>query len=222
MKTLSKQLSAEAIGTFFLVFVGTGAIVVNDQAAGAITHLGVALSFGLVVMCMIYALGDISGAHFNPAVTLGFVAARRMPLKTAGLFIASQLSGALLASLCLSILFPLHEHLGASLPSGSTQQSFILETLLTFLLMFIILGVSTGSKEKGITAGLAIGACVMMAALFGGPISGASMNPARSVGPAVATNQYAFLWIYILAPLLGALFAVLACRCVREENCCTR
>ncbi|NEP55795.1 MAG: aquaporin [Symploca sp. SIO2G7] len=218
---ISKQLAAEAIGTFCLVFAGTGAMVVNDVSGGAITHVGIAVTFGLVVMSMIYALGDISGAHFNPAVTVGFMAARRMPLKVGGLFVLSQLLGALLASVSLRVLFPSHELLGATLPSGVVEQSFTFEVMLTFFLMFVILGVSTGAKEKGITAGLAIGATVMLAAMFGGPISGASMNPARSIGPAVAAAQFSFLWIYIAAPLLGAIIAVVACRCVRENGCCT-
>ena len=218
---LSKQLSAEAIGTFCLVFAGTGAMVVNDFSGGAVTHVGIAVSFGLVVMAMIYALGDISGAHFNPAVTLGFVAARRLPLKRAAPFILSQITGGLLASLCLRVLFPGHEFLGATLPAGAVSQAFAFEVVLTFFLMFVILGVSTGAKEKGITAGLAIGSTVMLAAMFGGPISGASMNPARSIGPAVAADHWSFLWMYILAPIIGALIAVLACRCVREEGCCS-
>ncbi len=218
---ISKQLAAEGIGTFCLVFAGTGAIIVNDFSGGAVTHFGIAATFGLVVMAMIYALGDISGAHFNPAVTAGFVAARRMSVKVAVLFVFSQLLGAVLASGCLRMLFPTHELLGATLPSGAIEQSFALEVVLTFFLMFVILGVSIGAKEKGITAGLAIGGTVMLAALFGGPISGASMNPARSFGPAVAAAEFSFLWIYLAAPLIGAFVAVAACRCVREKGCCT-
>lgn len=218
---LMKKLSAEAIGTFCLVFAGTGAIIVHDLSGGAVTHVGIAATFGLVVMVMIYTLGDVSGAHFNPAVTVGFVAARRMSVKVAGLFVLAQVFGAVLASGFLRVLFPTHELLGATLPSGAVSQTFILEIVITFILMFVILGVSTGAKEKGLTAGIAIGATVMLAATFAGPISGASMNPARSIGPAIAANHYATLWIYLAAPVVGALLAVAGCRCVREQGCCT-
>lgn len=217
---VQKQLGAEAIGTFCLVFAGTGAMVVNDLAGGVIGHAGIAVTFGLVVMSMIYALGDISGAHFNPAVSVGFVVARRMPAKVAALYILAQVFGALMASACIRSLFPAHELLGSTIPIGTINQSFTLEVILTFVLMFVILGVSSGAKEKGITAGLAIGSTVMLAAMFGGPISGASMNPARSIGPAVASAEFAFLWIYLAAPVIGAAIAVFACRCVREPGCC--
>ncbi len=217
---ISKQLSAEVIGTFCLVFAGTGAIIVNDLSNGIITHVGIAITFGLVVMSMIYALGDISGAHMNPAVTIGFVVAKRFPTGLAGLFIVSQCAGAVTASFCLKLLFPEHDSLGSTLPTGSASQTFVLEVILTFILMFVILGVSTGAKEKGITAGIAIGSVVMLEAMFAGPISGASMNPARSLGPAIASMNFSHLWIFIFAPIIGALIAVCACRCVRESACC--
>lgn len=217
---LPKQLGAEALGTFCLVFAGTGAIVIDGASGGAITHAGVAAAFGLAVMVMIYALGDISGAHLNPAVTLGFVAARRFPLRAAGPFVASQCAGALLASGCLRVLFPDSAGLGNTVPAGSAAQALAFEAVLSFMLMFVILSVSIGAKEKGVTAGLAIGATVMLAALFGGPVSGASMNPARTLGPAFATLDFTGFWIYLAGPLAGALAAVLACRCVRESTCC--
>ncbi len=215
-----KKLYAEAFGTYALVFAGTGAIVVNAQSGGQITHLGVALTFGLVVMAMISAMGDVSGAHFNPAVTLGFWLARRFDARLVWPYIAAQLLGAVGASLTLRVLFPHSLTLGATLPSGSDTQSFLLETLLTCGLMFVILGVSSGAKEKGITAALAIGATVALEALFAGPICGASMNPARSLAPALVSLQFSALWIYVLAPILGAAFAVGGCRLVREEGCC--
>ena len=218
---LHQQLGAEVIGTFCLVFAGTGAIVVNDISGGAVTHVGIALTFGLVVLAMIYALGDISGAHINPAVTIGFVAAGRFPLHLALPFIASQCIGAILASASLLLLFPMHETLGATSPMGSVWQTFVLEIILTFILMFVILGVSTGAKEKGMIAGIAIGAVIALEALFAGPISGASMNPARSLGPAVATLNFSSIWPYLTAPVLGALLAVPACRFVRGHPCCT-
>jgi len=218
--SIPKQLGAEAVGTFCLVFAGTGAIVINDVTGGMVTHLGIAITFGTVVMSMIYTLGDISGAHLNPAVTIGFVTARRLPIRTGILFVSSQLAGAVLASACLKWIFPTNGTLGITQPSGAVSQTFILEMIITFILMFVILGVSTGAKEKGITAGLAIGSTVMFAALFAGPISGASMNPARSFGPALAALDFSFLWLYFAAPIVGSMLAVAACRCVREDRCC--
>lgn len=215
-----KRCVAEAIGTFALVFAGTGAIVINEVSNGAITHAGIALTFGLVVLAMIYTVGDISGAHLNPAVTLGFWAARRLPGRDVGPYIVSQLVGALAASLELRILFPANRLLGTTLPAGSEAQSFILEFILTLLLMLTILSVSTGAKEKGITAGIAVGAVIALEAMFAGPICGASMNPARSLAPALVSLHLKHLWIYLLAPILGAATATLACRCIREEGCC--
>ena len=215
-----KKLIAEFIGTFCLVFAGTGAIVINDVTSGSVSHVGVAITFGLIVMAMIYTLGDISGAHLNPAVTLGFFAARRLEGRSVLPYILSQLSGAILASLTLRLLFAEHTTLGATLPAGSTLQSFVLEAILTYILMFVILSVSTGEKEKGITAGIAVGSVVGLEALFAGPISGASMNPARSLAPALVSFHFQTLWIYLTAPVLGALLAVLGCQCVREEGCC--
>jgi len=215
-----KKLGAEFFGTFCLVFAGTGAIVINDVSGGMVTHVGIALTFGLIVLAMIYAVGDISGAHLNPAVTLGFVAARRFAARAAVPYIASQCLGAMAASLLLRILFPQHPTLGATLPAGPAYQSFILEFVLTAILMFVILSVSTGAKEKGITAGIAVGAIIALEALFAGPICGASMNPARSLAPALVSGRLADLWIYLLAPVLGAVSSVFACRCVREEGCC--
>jgi aquaporin NIP len=216
-----RKLAAEGIGTFFLVFAGTGAIVINDVSGGAITHVGIALTFGLVVLALIHALGDVSGAHFNPAVTLGFVLARRFPLRAAGQYIAAQLLGAIAASACLKIMFPFHPNLGATIPRGGVEQSFILEAILTAFLMFVILCVSTGAKEKGLMAGVAIGAVIGLEALFAGPISGASMNPARSLAPAVMSGRLDAVWVYLIAPVLGALIAVPGCRIVQEPGCCS-
>jgi aquaporin NIP len=214
-----RKLSAEFLGTFALVFAGTGAIIINEVSGGAITQVGIALTFGLVVLAMIYSLGDVSGAHLNPAVTLGFWTARRFPGRQIPGYLAAQLAGALLASLVLKLLFPANENLGATHPAGSALQSFVLEFILTFLLMLVILNVSAGAKEKGVTAGLAIGAVIALEALFAGPICGASMNPARSLAPALVSGHLNDLWIYLLAPTLGALAAVIGCICTRE-NCC--
>jgi aquaporin Z len=212
---------AEAFGTFALVFAGTGAIVINDVSGGAVTHAGVALTFGLVVLAMIYAVGDVSGAHLNPAVTVGFFAARRFPGRRVLPYIVSQCIGAILASGLLRLLFPSNATLGATVPAGSALQSFVLEIVLTLLLMFVILSVSTGAKEKGITAGIAVGAVIAFEAMFAGPISGASMNPARSLAPAVVSAHLASLWVYLVAPVLGAATAVLTCRCIHESPCCS-
>jgi aquaporin NIP len=216
-----KKYAAEFIGTFALVFAGTGAIVINDVSGGAVTHVGVALTFGLIVLAMIDAVGDISGAHLNPAVTIGFFAARRMPGKVVLPYVLSQLLGALAASAVLRGLFPQHSTLGSTAPVGTATQSLILETVLTALLMFVILNVSTGPKERGLTAGITVGAVIALEALFAGPISGASMNPARSFGPAMVSGHFSALWIYVVAPIAGALFSVVGCRCVREKGCCS-
>jgi aquaporin NIP len=215
-----KKLVAEFIGTFALVFAGTGAIVIDETTGGAVTHVGVALTFGLVVMAMIYAVGDISGAHLNPAVSLGFFAARRFSLHELIPYIFSQCAGALVASVILRLLFPQNAMLGTTLPAGSAAQSFVLEAILTAILMFVILGVSTGAAEKGITAGTAVGAVIGLEAMFAGPICGASMNPARSLAPALISGHLQHVWIYLLAPLTGSCVGVLACRCVRESGCC--
>jgi aquaporin Z len=215
-----RKLLAECFGTFCLVFAGTGAVVINDVSGGSVSHVGVALTFGLMVLAMIYAVGDISGAHLNPAVTLGFFAARRFERRNVVPYIASQLVGAFAASGLLRGLFPTHPTLGATIPAGSAWQSFVLEFVLTAILMFVILSVSTGSKERGITAGLVVGAVIALEAMFAGPICGASMNPARSLAPAIVSFRLSSAWLYVLAPSFGALAAVLACRCVREPGCC--
>ena len=215
-----KKYVAEALGTFALVFAGTGAIIINEATKGAITHAGIALTFGLVVLAMIYTVGDISGAHLNPAVTLGFWTARRLPGREVGPYITSQVIGAVIASGLLRILFSQSKLLGATLPAGSELHSFILETVLTFILMLTILNVSTGAKEKGITAGIAVGAVIGLEAMFAGPICGASMNPARSLAPALVSMHLDHLWLYLMAPPLGAAVAMFACRCIREPGCC--
>jgi aquaporin Z len=199
---------AELIGTFALVFCGTGAIVINQQSGGAITHVGIAITFGLIIMSMIYSLGNISGAHFNPAVSIAFTIAGRFSIKQLPGYIFSQLIGALLASLTLKFLFPANEFLGATMPAGTEMQSFILELILTFFLMLVIVNVAVGSKEQGMFAGLAIGSVVALEAMFAGPICGASMNPARSIAPAIMSGHLEHLWIYIIAPVIGASLAI--------------
>ena len=217
LKENYRNYITELIGTFLLVFVGTGAMVINTET-GALGHVGVAICWGLIVMVLVYALGDISGAHFNPAVTIAFVIAKRFSSKQLLPYVFFQFIGALLASYLLSILFPADEFLGGTQPLNAWHQSFILEVILTFLLMFVILNVSTGAKEKGIMAGSAIGATVGLDAMFAGPICGASMNPVRSIAPALVSGHLENLWIYIVATILGAILAVLFYKITRKEG----
>jgi MIP family channel proteins len=217
-----RRLAAELFGTFALVFAGTGAIVINDVSGGTVSHVGVAFTFGLIVLAMVYALGDVSGCHLNPAVTLGFFMARRFEGRMVVPYIVSQCAGAILASFTLQLMFPSNTTLGATMPTGGTLQSFVLEVILTLILMFVILSVSTGSKEKGVLAGVAVGSVIALEALFAGPISGASMNPARSLAPALVSLRLGTLWIYLAAPALGASFSVFVCRCVQQPGCCCR
>jgi len=199
-----KKCVAEFIGAFALVFCGTGAIVIDQETHGAVTHAGIAMTFRLIVMCMIYALGNISGAHLNPAVSVAFTVAGKFPLQQLLPYIISQLAGAVAASLLLKFLFPANALLGTTLPAGSAAQSFILECILTFFLMLVIINVATGSKEQGMFAGLAIGSVVWLEAMFAGPICGASMNPARSFAPALVSGHFENLWVYLVATPVGA------------------
>lgn len=217
---MSKRLISEIIATFALVFCGTGAMVINDFTGGSVSHVGVAITFGLIVMGMIYAFGDISGAHMNPAVTIGFAYAKKFPWKEVPGYVLAQLIGAFLASGILLYLFPESQTLGATLPGLSAMKVFIFEIILTFFLMVVIINVSTGSKEIGVVAGIAIGSIVLLEAMFAGPITGASMNPARSIAPAVVSGNLADLWIYIFAPIIGCLLAVVSCKLVKSEQCC--
>ncbi|MBN9385966.1 MAG: aquaporin [Chitinophagaceae bacterium] len=205
---MMKKPVAEFVGTFALVFCGTGAIIIDQETHGAVTHVGVAMTFGLIVMCMIYALGNISGAHLNPAVSIAFVVAKRLPVRQLLPYVISQLAGAVAASLVLKGLFPTNVLLGATLPAGSARQSFILELLLTLFLMLVVIHVATGSKEQGMFAGLAVGSVVLLEAMFAGPICGASMNPARSFAPAIVSGHFENLWVYLVATPVGAVTAI--------------
>ena len=205
-----KQYSAEFLGTFWLVLGGCGSAVLAAAFPNVGIGLhGVALAFGLTVVTMAYAVGHISGGHFNPAVTIAFSVAKLFKWAEVIPYIVAQLTGAFLASLLMKILFPSNTTLGATLPAGSELQSFILEAVLTFFLMLVILFTSQGSKEVGVMAGIAIGATVLLEAMFAGPICGASMNPARSIAPAIVSGVFTSFWIYIAAPIVGALLATL-------------
>ena len=216
-----KKYYSEVIGTFSLLFCGTGAMTISEITNGAdLTHTGIAITWGLIVMAMIYAFGEISGAHFNPAVTIAFAFAKKFDWKEVPKYILAQLLGAILASVMLWILFPESEYYGATIPVLDSWRAFIMEFFLTFFLMATIINVSTGSKEIGVMAGIAIGGVVLLEAMFAGPMTKASMNPARSIAPAIVSGHFEHLWLYILAPILGALSAVISCKLVKDENCC--
>ena len=214
---LARSLVAELIGTFALVFAGAGAIMV-DAKTHALGHVGVAIAFGLVIMVMIYAVGHISGAHFNPAVSFAFALTRHFPWPRVGAYWLAQAAGALIAAAILRASLGDLAHVGATLPSGSQAQSFLWEVVLTFFLMFVIMSVATDARAVGEAAAIAIGGTVGLDAMFGGPISGASMNPARSFGPAVVSGDLHALWLYIVAPLVGAALGALAYQFVRGEQ----
>ena len=214
-----KKYIAEIIGTFSMLFCGCGAMVINDFTGGTITHPGVAITWGLIVMTMIYAFGDISGAHFNPAVTVGFAVAKKFSWKEVPKYIIAQFTGAIAASLLLLYLFP-DSDLGATIPTIEPLKVFIIELLLSFFLMVVIINVSTGSKEIGPIAGIAVGGVILLEAMFAGPLTKASMNPIRSLAPALASGNFTDLWVYLTAPFLGMLLAVFSCKLVKDDNCC--
>jgi aquaporin Z len=203
-----------------MIFCGTGAMTINETTGGDVTHVGIGITWGLIVMAMIYAFGEISGAHFNPAVSIAFAYAKKFSWKEVPKYIFFQVAGAFTASLLLMWLFPKSELLGATIPTVDVWRAFVLELILTFFLMVVIINVSTGSKEVGMMAGIAIGSVVLLEALFAGPITNASMNPARSLAPNIVSGNIKGLWLYILAPIIGALLAVVSCKFVKHENCC--
>lgn len=215
-----RKYISESIGTFSMIFCGTGAMTINEVTSGDVTHVGIAITWGLIVMAMIYAFGEISGAHFNPAVTIAFAYAKKFEWKEVPKYIIAQSIGAILASSVLLYLFPQSEFLGGTLPTIEPLKAFIIEVLLTYFLMVVIINVSTGSKETGTMAGIAVGGVVLLEAMFAGPVTNASMNPARSLGPALLSGHWEHQWLYFIAPVLGALLAVLTCKLVKPDNCC--
>ena len=215
-RSLAQLLAAEFVGTFALVFAGCGAIMVDAQT-GALGHVGVAISFGLVIMVMVYAVGHISGAHFNPAVTVAFALSRHFPRGRLLGYWAAQLLGALAAASILRGSLGNVADVGATLPAGSQGQSFLWELVMSFFLMFVIMAVATDTRAVGEAAAIAIGGTIALDAMFGGPISGASMNPMRSLGPALVSGELHALWLYVVAPVAGASLGALTYQVVRGE-----
>ena len=217
-----KRYFAESIGTFAMIFCGCGAMTINEITNGAITHPGVAITWGLIVMAMIYAFGEISGAHFNPAVTVAFAYAKKFAWKEVPKYMIAQFIGALLACLVLWFLFPESNSLGSTFPAEGfdAYKAFVLELLLTFFLMVVIINVSTGSKEIGTMAAIAVGGVILLEAMFAGPMTKASMNPIRSLAPAIVSGNLQHLWLYLTAPFIGAILAISTCKLVKDDNCC--
>ena len=217
-RPLPRAMLAEAIGTFALVFAGCGAIMVNAKTEGALGQVGIAITFGLVIMAMIYAAGHVSGAHFNPAVSFAFALTRHFPWRRLAGYWVAQAVGAVAAAAILRGSLGDIANLGATTPSGSDGQAFLWELILTFFLMFVIMAVATDSRAVGEAAAIAIGGTVGLDAMFGGPITGASMNPARSLGPALIAPDFSSLWLYLLAPLVGAALGAVAYQLIRGEH----
>ena len=216
--TLARRAAAEGLATFALVFAGCGAAIASARFGDALGTVGIALAFGLVIMVMVYATGHLSGAHINPAVTVAFTVTRHFPAREAVAYVAAQVAGATVAALALLAVWTSKPaDLGATVPSVGNGSALVYETVLTALLMFVIMAVATDTRAVGAAAAIAIGGTVGMDALFGGPVTGASMNPARSFGPALAAGEWRSFWVYILGPLAGAIAGALAYQAVRGE-----
>ncbi len=215
--SLARRCLAEGLATFALVFAGCGAIVLNHERGGSLGTVGIAAAFGLVIMVMIYATGHLSGAHINPAVTIAFTATRHFPRREALAYVPAQLLGAVAAAGLLRVVW--HgspAHLGATVPSVGSGSALVYETVLTAILMFVIMAVATDTRAVGAAAAIAIGGTVALDALFGGGVTGASMNPARSFGPALVAPEWSSFWIYLVGPIAGALLGALAYQLIRE------
>ncbi len=219
--SLSRKVGAEMIGTFALVFCGCGAIVMSAMRRGALDTTGIGLVFGLVIMVMIYATGHISGAHFNPAVTIAFAVTKRFPWRQVPAYILGQIAAAILGAYVVSVLFVDHLQLAATRPSVDISDAFMIEVVITAFLMFVIKAVATDSRAVGQMAGLAIGGAVALGAMVTGPLTGASMNPARSIGPAMISGFHEHLWIYLIAPVVGACLGAIAYSAIRGDEACT-
>jgi aquaporin NIP len=209
---------SEFLCTYILVFCGTGAIIINQETNGSVTHVGICITFGLIVMGLIYGFGQISGAHMNPAVSIAFAFLKILPIKKLPFYLISQILGGLAASTTLKLLFPKNSGLGGTIPSGTDGQSFVLEFILTFILMLVILTVALGNKEHAPFAGIAIGGVVLLEAMFAGPISGASMNPIRSLAPALVSGNLNSQWLYIVAPIAATILASITWKTILKEK----
>ncbi|KAK6151050.1 hypothetical protein DH2020_015982 [Rehmannia glutinosa] len=217
--TTAQKLVAELIGTYFVIFAGCGSVAVNKIYDGTVTFPGICVTWGLIVMVMVYTVGHVSGAHFNPAVTIAFAIFRRFPWKQLPLYIIAQLLGSILASCTLALMFDVtKEAYFGTMPVGSNGQSLAMEIIISFLLMFVISGVATDSRAIGELAGLAVGMTIMLNVFVAGPISGASMNPARSIGPAIVKHEYRGLWVYILGPTIGTIAGGFTYNLIRFSN----
>ena len=216
---LARRAAAEGIATFALVFAGCGAIVADERYEGALGSVGVALVFGLIIMVMVYATGHLSGAHINPAVTLAFTVGRHFPAREALAYVGAQMAGATAGALLLLAVWPAQPaELGATVPSVAVGSAFVYELVLTAFLMFVIMAVATDTRAVGAAAAVAIGGTVGLDALFGGPVTGASMNPARSFGPAVAAGEWQDFWVYVAGPIIGAVVGAIAYQLVRGHD----
>jgi aquaporin NIP len=216
---IARRAAAEGLAAFALVFAGCGAVVANAESDGGLGVVGIALVFGLVIMAMVYATGHLSGAHINPAVTVAFTLTRHFPARDAVAYVAAQLAGAVTGALLLLAVWTAQPaELGATLPSVGTGSALVYETVLTAFLMFVIMAVATDTRAVGAAAAIAIGGTVGLDALFGGTVTGASMNPARSFGPALAAGEWTSFWIYVVGPVLGAALGALAYQLVRGEQ----
>jgi len=216
---LARRCVAEGLATFALVFAGCGAIVVDAERGGSLGSVGIAATFGLVIMALIYATGHLSGAHVNPAVTLAFVATRRLPRRDATGYVVAQLTGAVLGALVLRLAWDgTPAELGATIPSLGTGAALAYEVVLTALLMFVVMAVATDTRAVGAAAAIAIGGTVALGSLAGGGVSGASLNPARSFGPALVASSWTDFWVYVVGPAVGALAGALLYQVVRGET----
>jgi aquaporin NIP len=217
--TLPRRAAAEGLAAFALVFAGCGAAVTNARYGGALGAVGIALVFGLVIMVMVYATGHLSGAHINPAVTVAFTLTRHFPARDAAAYVAAQIAGATAGALLLLAMWTdKPARLGATVPTVGSGTALVYEIVLTAFLMFVIMAVATDTRAVGAAAAIAIGATVGLDALFGGPVTGASMNPARSFGPALADGEWHVFWVYVVGPIAGAALGALAYQAVRGDR----
>lgn len=217
--SLARRCFAEAFATFALVFAGCGAIVLDAERDGSLGSTGIAAAFGLVIMAMVYAMGHLSGAHINPAVSIAFSATRHFPLRDAAFYVPSQLAGAVAGALLLRVVWEgTPADLGATVPSVGSGSALVYEVVMTAFLMFVIMAVATDTRAVGAAAAIAIGGTVALDSLFGGGVTGASMNPARSFGPALIANQWDAFWIYVVGPTLGALAGAFAYQLARSDR----